>query len=163
MPRTEATRTIAVPAEDAFALSMSQLDVRYAWDPFVKEQRLLHGATRPDRGVQSLTKSKHGLTMITEYTSFKPPTQVGMKLVSGPPFFGNFAGGWSFKPVAETTTEATWRYTFSIKPTLLAPIGDRIGARLLGSDIETRLEHFARGCLDPDLVARAHAQLRGEG
>ncbi len=53
MPRTEASVTIAVPAEDAFALSMSQLEVRYAWDPFVREQRLLHGATVPARRVAS--------------------------------------------------------------------------------------------------------------
>lgn len=160
MPRTEASVTINAPAEDAFALSMSQLDVRYAWDPFVREQRLLHGAERPARGVQSLTKSKHYLSMVSEYTSFKPPTQVGMKLVNGPPFFKTFGGGWSFKPVDEHTCVATWRYTFSITPKWLAPIGDRLGSWLLGNDIEKRLALFAEGCLDRDLVDRAHEQLR---
>ena len=139
---------------------MSQLDVRYAWDPFVIEQRLLNGAVRPERGVQSLTKSKHRLTMVSEYTAFNPPTQVGMKLVEGPPFFATFGGGWSFKELDENTCQATWRYTFSIKPKWLAPVGDRIGTWLLGRDIESRLNRFAEGCLDPDLIERAHAQLR---
>lgn len=162
MPRIESSVTINVPAEDAFALSMSQLEVRYAWDPFVREQRLLHGARRPGRGVQSVTKSVHRLTMISEYTSFKPPTQVGMKLVKGPPFFATFGGGWSFKPLDETTTQATWRYTFSIKPKWLAPIAEPIGSWLLGRDIEKRLAHFAEGCLDPTLIAKAHRQLSGD-
>lgn len=162
MPRIESSVTIGVPAEDAFALSMSQLDVRYAWDPFVREQRLLHDATKPARGVQSLTKSRHRLTMVSEFTRFNPPTQVGMKVVDGPPFFATFGGGWSFKPVDDNTCVATWRYTFSIKPKWLAPIADRIGAWLLGKDIENRLKHFAQGCLDPDLIARARTQLQGD-
>lgn len=63
MPRIESRVTIDAAAADAFALSMSQLEVRYAWDPFVREQRLLHGATRPARGVQSLTRSRHRLKL----------------------------------------------------------------------------------------------------
>lgn len=161
MPRIESAVTIDVSAEDAFALSMSQQEVRYAWDPFVKEQRLLNGAVRPDRGVQSLTRSRHRLTMVTEYTSFRPPTQVGMKVVKGPWFFSAFGGGWSFKPIDETTTIATWRYTFSIRPKWLAPVADRIGTWLLGRDIEKRLEHFANGCADPALLERARKQLHG--
>ena len=98
--------------------------------------------------------------MISEYTAFNPPKQVGMKLVEGPPIFGTFGGGWSFKAIDENTTLATWRYAFSIKPKWLAPIGDRVGAWLLGRDIEARLNRFAQGCLDPDLVERAHGQLR---
>lgn len=160
MPRIESSITINVSADDAFALSMSQLEVRYAWDPFVREQRLLGGATRPERGVQSLTKSRHYLSMVSEFTSFRRPTQVGMKLVKGPPFFATFGGGWSFKPVDETTTLATWRYTFSIKPKWLAPLGDRIGTLVLGRDIDKRLAHFAKGCADRDLLDRAQAQLR---
>lgn len=161
MPRIEATTEIAVPIEDAFALSQSQGEVRFAWDPFVKDQHLLHGATRPDKGVQTFTKSKHGLKMVTEYTSFNPPKQVGMKLVKGPPFFVSFGGGWSFVSVDDNNTRATWRYTFKVKPAVLAPIADRIGEVLLGRDIEARLKRFAEGCLDPDLVARAKEQLNG--
>ncbi len=159
MPRIESSVTVNAPIEDAFALSMSQLEVRYAWDPFVLEQRLLHGATKPARGVQSLTKSRHRLSMVSEYTSFRPPTQVGMKVVEGPPFFATFGGGWSFKPVDDDTCVATWRYTFSIRPSWLAPIGDRIGSWLLGRDIDKRLARFARGCEDAALVERAHEQL----
>jgi len=159
MPRIEKVVTIQVPIEDAFALSQSQGEVRYAWDPFVREQRLLDGALHPGKGVRTFTRSRHNLTMVTEYTSYKPPAQVGMKLVKGPPFFSTFGGGWSFIKIDESTTQATWRYTFTVKPKILAGPGERIGIYVLGRDIEQRIEHFAKGCTDPGLVERAKAQL----
>lgn len=159
MPRIEKVITIEAPIADCFALSQSQGDVRYEWDPFVREQRLLGGASRPGRGVQTFTKSRHRLRMITEYTSFNPPTQVGMKLIKGPPFFSAFGGGWSFLKVDESATQATWRYTFTVRPTWLSRVADPVGSWLLGKDIERRLEHFASGCTNSDLVDRAKAQL----
>lgn len=159
MPRIEATRRVDVGIESAFALSQSQGEVRYAWDPFVHEQHLLDGAARPDRGVRTRTTSKYRLSMISEYTSFRAPTQVGMKMVDGPWFFSAFGGGWSFKEAGAEGTDATWRYTFTIRPAWLAPIADRIGKVVLGRDIDRRLAAFAEGCADPDLVARAEAQL----
>ena len=84
MPRVEATIEVPVSAADAFAMSQSQGDVRFAWDNFLVEQHLMHGAERPDKGVQTFSRSKHRLTMVSEYTSFRPPNQVGMKMVEGP-------------------------------------------------------------------------------
>jgi hypothetical protein len=62
--------------------------------------------------------------MVSEYLSFKPPTQVGMRMVEGPPFFASFSGGWSFKPLGPDRTEATWRYSFSIRPAWLGRVAD---------------------------------------
>ncbi len=161
MPRIEATTVIAVPAEHAFALSQSQGEIRYAWDPFVRSQRLLDGADRPAKGVRTETRSRHHLRMVSEYTSFRPPSQVGMRMVRGPWFFSAFGGGWSFKAVDDGHTEATWRYTFTIRPSWLAPVGDRIGTAYLQRDIERRLAAFARGCEDPGLLAQAVAAFEG--
>lgn len=145
---------VPVAIEVAFAVSQTTGEIRYRWDPFVAEQRLLDGATVPAKGVRTETRSRHRLRMVSQYTSFRPPTQVGMKMVEGPWFFANFAGGWSFRQVGDGT-EATWRYTFTIRPKLLSPIADRIGLWLLGKDIDRRIAGFARGCLDPVVVAAA--------
>lgn len=159
MPRIEATVEVPVSMEDAFALSQSQREVRFAWDPFVVEQYLIGGAVRPDRGVRTFTRSKHRLSMVSEYTSFRAPTQVGMKMVEGPPFFSAFGGGWSFREVGPNRTSVTWRYTFSVRPKWLSFVGDRIGNWLLQRDIEQRLGAFARGCSQPELVSQARQQL----
>jgi hypothetical protein len=154
MPRIEATVEVEVPIEVAFAMSQSQGDLRYAWDPFVREQRLLDGATGPGRGVRTRTRSRHGLTMVSEYTAVNPPRQVGMRMVTGPWFFRTFSGGWSFTALSDDRTRATWRYQFTCRPRLVALLGEPLGRWLLGRDIRRRIEGFARGCADPELVAR---------
>ena len=159
MPRIERRVVVNVAASDAFALSQSQGEVRYRWDPFVVEQRLLNGAKHPAKGVIGFTKSRHRLTMEAEYTSFRPPNQVGMRMVKGPPFFATFGGGWTFREIDESTTEAIWRYTFSIRPSWLSRLGDPIGSWFLGRDIRRRIDGFAAGCADPDLIADARRQL----
>jgi hypothetical protein len=159
MPRIESTVRVNVPVDDAFVVSQSQQQVRYRWDPFVREQRLLNGASRPDVGVETFTRSRHGLTMVSRYTSFRRPSQVGMKMVKGPPFFASFGGGWIFQAVDDTTTDVVWRYTFTVKPSWIAPIADRIGRTMLQRDIDRRLAGFAAACADPSIVEAARRQL----
>ena len=151
MPRIEATVDVDAPVAVAFALSQTYGELRYRWDPFVREQRLLDGATAAGKGVRTWTRSRHSLTMVSEYVTFRPPTHVGMRMVTGPWFFRTFSGGWNFAPAAGGT-EATWRYNFTIRPGWLAPVADRIGVWLLGRDNRRRLDAFARACADPDIV-----------
>lgn len=153
MPRIEATAHVPVSPDVAFIVSQSQPPLRYRWDPFVKEQRLLDGATRPGKGVKTFTRSRHGFKMISQYLAYNPPRQVGMKMVEGPWFFRSFSGGWSFAESADGGTEATWRYTFSVRPKWLAPIADRIGNHLLQKDIDKRIAGYAAACRDEALVA----------
>ncbi len=155
MPRIEASVIVPVPVATAFAVSQTQGEIRYRWDPFVRSQRLLDGATAPAKGVRTETRSRHGLRMVSEYTSFRPPGQVGMKMVEGPWFFATMGGGWIFGAVDDDTTEATWRYTFTIRPKILRPIGEPIGRWLLGRDIRRRIAGFANGCVDPVVVEAA--------
>lgn len=153
MPRVESTVTIDAPIEQVFALSQSQGALRYRWDPFVRSQQLLDGAEVPAKGVRTLTRSRHGLRMVSEYQSFRPPSQVGMKMVEGPWFFDNFAGGWSFKAETDERTTATWRYVFSCRPAWLRPLSHRIGTWYLGRDIDRRLASFAAAFDDDEVRA----------
>jgi len=86
-----------------------------------------------------------------------------MKMIGGPWFFKNFAGGWSFRPIEDNAgperTRATWRYTFSIQPPWLAPLAERVGLKLLQRDIDRRIAGYARGCADPVVIAAAQASL----
>jgi hypothetical protein len=162
VPVVEAVMTVPVPPDLAFAVSQTTAPVRYRWDPFVREQHFTGGATRPDKGVRTFTRSRHGLTMISEYVSFTPPRNVGMKMVRGPWFFERFAGGWRFAPAAEPGhTIATWRYNFRCRPALLRPISDRIGVWLLNRDLRRRIAGYAAGCTDPVVLAAARQELAG--
>ena len=167
MPRVSSTVVVPLDPSRAFALSQTYGELRYRWDPFVREQRLLDGATAAAKGVRTWTRSRHRLTMVSEYVTFRPPGHVGMKMVEGPWFFKSFSGGWNFSPVEGDgdgeddgggfRTEATWRYNFTIRPAWLAPIADRVGVWLLGRDIRRRLDAFAAACADPAIVGAVTA------
>jgi hypothetical protein len=66
VPIVDHSAIVAVAIDDAFGLSQSY-GLRLEWDPFVKSQRLLNGATVAGKGVQTLTLSRHGLRMVSEY------------------------------------------------------------------------------------------------
>lgn len=157
MPRIEATAVVRVPAAVAFSVSQTYGEVRYRWDPFVLEQHLLDGARAAGKGVRTFTRSRHHLTMVSEYVSFQPPTRVGMRMVEGPWFFSAFSGGWNFAERPDGTTAATWRYSFSCRPRWIGIVADTIGRLVLGRDIRRRLDAFVAACADPDILAAVGA------
>jgi len=161
MPRVEATVFVPVPPDVAFWVSMTTGDIRHRWDVFIARQELLDGATVPAKGVRTLTVSRHRMKMVSKYTSFRPHTQIGMKMTEGPRFFKNFGGGWSYKEAAGGT-DVTWRYTFTIQPDWLAPLGDRIGVWVLTKDIERRIAGYAKGCADPVVLEAANRSIERE-
>ena len=153
MPVVESSLTVPVSVDVAFAVSQTTGDVRMRWDPFIRSQRLLDGAAVPGKGVRTLTVHRLGFRMISEYVSYHPPTNVGMKMLDGSWFFERLGGGWRFTAVDENTTQAIWKYNFSCKPKWLAPLAERIGAVILQRDIDKRIAGFARGCADPVVIA----------
>jgi hypothetical protein len=148
----ESTVVVPVPVETAFAVSQTTGTIRLRWDPFIRRQYFLGGAILPDKGVQTVTVHRLGFTMVSEYVSYRPPTNVGMKMVRGSWFFERMAGGWRFDPHPDGTL-ATWRYNFACRPKWLAPLAERIGTVILQRDIDRRIAGFARGCSDPVVLA----------
>ncbi|WP_235735266.1 SRPBCC family protein [Nocardioides alcanivorans] len=153
MPQVTARVVVPLDPATAFAVSQTTGEVRLTWDPFIREQHFLHGATTPGKGVQTLTKARIGPTMISRYASYRPPTSVGMTMVKGPWFFASFGGGWRFKPTDDGATEAVWKYTYAIRPSWLRFVAEPIGQWLLGREIRARIDAFARACQDPDVLA----------
>ena len=153
MPQVQAEVTVHAPSQVAFALSQTTGEVRLRWDPFIRSQGFLDGATSAGKGVRTRTRSRHGLAMVSQYVSYNPPRNVGMTMREGPWFFRTFGGGWRFTPNEDGTTHAVWKYTFVVRPSWLAPLADPIGRWLLGRDIRARIAAFAKACEDPELVA----------
>jgi hypothetical protein len=154
MPRIEASAVIPVSIDIAFALSQTYGEVRYRWDPFVREQHLLNGATRAASGAQTYTQSRHRLSMVSQYQAFKPPTHVGFKMVKGPWFFASMSGGWNFTAETPTSTQAVWRYNFVCRPKWMQPISHRLGSFFLKRDIEKRLQAFVAAGSDESIISQ---------
>jgi hypothetical protein len=155
MPVVESRCVVPVDTATAFAISQTTGAIRKRWDPFIRRQHFVGGAPAPAKGVRTYTVQRFGFRMESEYVSYQPPTNVGMKMTKGSWFFERMAGGWRFTPVdgAETGTLAVWRYNFTCKPRWLAPLAERIGAVVLQRDIDRRIAGFARGCADPVVLA----------
>ncbi|MEH3033569.1 MAG: SRPBCC family protein [Aeromicrobium erythreum] len=156
MPVVESSVELPVDAATAFAVSQTTGETRLRWDRFIDQQQLL--GERPAKGVRTRTVHRTKvLSMLSEYVSYNPPTNVGMRMVEGPWFFESFAGGWRFVPHPDDPQRsvATWRYSFRCRPAWLAPVAERIGIRVLQRDIDRRIAGFAAGCEDPVVVAQA--------
>lgn len=123
MPIVESTVRVPVDPATAFAVSQTTGETRLRWDPFIRGQQFSDGAQRPAKGVRTLTRHRLGFVMTSEYVSYAPPSNVGIKMIGGPWFFANFAGGWRFVPVEGEgpATDAVWRYSFRCRPAWLAP------------------------------------------
>lgn len=156
MPVVESRCVVPVSVDVAFAVSQTQGEVRKRWDPFIRRQHLI-GAERPAKGVRTHTVQRFGLAMESEYVSYNPPSNVGMRMTKGSWFFARMGGGWRFRPVDgdPSRTLAVWRYNFTCRPAWLAPLAERIGAAILQRDIDRRIAGFARGCEDPVVLAEA--------
>lgn len=163
MPQVSADVHVPVPPDLAFAVSQTHGPVRLRWDPFVRRQYFLDGAAEPGVGVRTMTHARVGPRMVSEYVSWRPPTSVGMTMVTGPWFFSRFGGGWRFTPEGEGS-RAVWKYTYDIRPTWLRVVAVPIGQWLLGREIQRRIEAYARACSDEVVLAAARAAMvRDEG
>lgn len=152
MPQIVAERFVRVDAATAFELSQTTGAFRLRWDPFIHSQHFQDGATVAAKGVRTRTRSRLGLLMVSEYVSFVPGRNVGMKMVEGPWFFAQFGGGWRFTG-SDGGTRLVWKYTFTCKPRALQWIAHPLGRRLLEREIERRISSFAAACEDPQLIA----------
>ncbi len=151
MPQVTSQTWVPVPPDTAFAVSQTTGEVRLRWDPFIRHQHLID-ADRPAKGVRTLTRARVGPRMVSEYVAYRPPTSVGMTMVTGPWFFEAFGGGWRFVPEtrgAVDGTKAVWKYTYTVRPAWLRLLAEPIGQWLLGREIRARIAAFARACEDP--------------
>src|SRR5688572_23515398 len=109
MPTLEQSIDIRADAMALFRLTQDY-DHRLDWDPFLKEARLIGGATEAGMGVRAWCVARNGLGMETEYVSFNPPKVVAMKMTKGPMIFSNFAGSWRFQDAGDGYTKVIFRY-----------------------------------------------------
>jgi len=158
MPVVHAAVVVPIPPDLAYAVSQTTGEVRRRWDGFIHAQHFLDGAMAPAKGVRTFTRQRFGLSMITHYVSYAPPTNVGMVMEKGPWFLRSLGAGWRFE-AAEGGTRAVWKYSFSCRPAWFAPLAERIGTVVLGREIRRRIAGFARGCADPVVLAAARAAL----
>jgi ribosome-associated toxin RatA of RatAB toxin-antitoxin module len=153
MPTVHAEIEIAASAAPLFALAQDY-GLRLEWDPFLREMRFRDGATEAAVGVRVWVRAHNGLSMEVRYITLNPPEQVAMTMTDGPWIFRQFSGTWLFKPVTPTRTRVTFRYSFAIKPRMLAPLLDPLISAVLKRDMERRLAGLKSSAETTDIFSR---------
>ena len=109
MPTIERSAVIRAGRAALFELTQDY-GRRLGWDCFLKEARLLDGATNAAVGVRAWCVAWHGLGMETEYVTVSPPAVAAVKMTRGPAVLGTFAGSWRFAEERPGATHVTFRY-----------------------------------------------------
>ena len=146
--------------EALFALTQDY-SRRLEWDPFLKEARLVDGATAPGVGVRAWCVAKSGLGMETEYVSFNPPKGVAVKMTRGPRIIASFAGSWRFKVVSPDTTRVIFRYHVAAAPRWLDFALEPIMRLVFAHDVAKRLRALKRTVETTDILERCTLALDG--
>ena len=117
---------------------------RLAWDPF-PECYEFHGTNEPSVGAELTVKAKNGFSMRVKYVSFNRPRVAAIEMVRGPWFFKRFAGAWQFLPESASASRVSFKYSVEARPSVLAPLVNRLLARSFGEHARQRLlalKHF---------------------
>ena len=153
MPVVEREIQIDVAPAAVFALTQDYY-LRLEWDPFLRDLRLLDGATAPAPGVRVWVRSRNGLELQVEYVTVDPPERVAVRMVRGPFFFEHFAGTWLFRPVNGGSTRVVFRYGFRTRWPWARPIVDRLVAAVFARDITARVNALKHAAEETDILER---------
>ncbi len=152
MPTFERSILVSAEASALFDL-MQDYDRRLAWDPFLREARLVD-ATTAGLGVRAWCVDRRGRGMETEYVSFDRPRRVAVRMTRGPWIFRKFAGAWIYDPVEDGTTRVTFKYHVEARLGF-GRLGDAVLARVFAREMDSRLKALARAVeADPTLLSR---------
>lgn len=114
MPRIEFHLDIRAPIEKVYHISQDY-SVRYEWDPFPDNIRLLNGATDIAKGACVSVTAKNGLKMEVEFIQVMPPTTAAIVMRKGPLILKSFSGSWVFKAISPTETAAKFVYSINTR------------------------------------------------
>jgi len=125
---------------------------RLAWDPFLREARLVDGAREPAVGVRAWCVARNGLAMETTYISYHPPEVAAIRMTRGPRILARFAGSWRFKSVAPGVTQVTFRYHLLTRPDWLRFLLNPLLLAVFAHDTWQRLSALKHAAETTDLL-----------
>jgi ribosome-associated toxin RatA of RatAB toxin-antitoxin module len=150
MPTFERSILVRAAAAALFDL-MQDYERRLAWDPFLREARLVDAAAA-GIGVRAWCVDQRGRGMETEYVSFDRPQRVAVKMTRGPWIFRKFAGAWIYDAVEPGITRVTFKYHVEAR-LRLGRLGDIVLARVFAREMDARLRALAEAIeRDPSLL-----------
>lgn len=150
----EASATVSLSPDEAFALAHTLGADRIAWDSHVEKRMLLRDAREPGRGVQIFERVRDGRRLILRYDVWFPGQVSSNRMVKGPWWLADYGEGWHFRAV-EGGTSVTWKITYRHRAPVLS---EQVGAVMklsFRSELDQRMADYVAASLDADLVRDA--------
>jgi hypothetical protein len=138
MPRRQETIEIHCDPEAVFDL-VHDYARRLQWDPFLREARIIGGASEAASGVTTRCVAHNGLAMETVYVSFNRPHHAAVKMTAGPAVFGSFAATWSQETVRPGVTRVVYQFHLTGRPRWLRWIVDPLLCWVFSCETRRRL------------------------
>jgi ribosome-associated toxin RatA of RatAB toxin-antitoxin module len=88
---------------------------RKKWDKQTSEIDFIGEYKELKKGAVVFTKSIEGVYMETEYLTFKPPTEISVKMLNKSQIFKDFIGTWNYSSNDSNMTELRITYSFNLK------------------------------------------------
>jgi hypothetical protein len=120
--------------------------VRYEWDPFPDNIRLLNGAQHIEIGTQVAVTAKSGWYMEVEFVQVKPPDTAAIKMTKGPRMLRAFSGSWLFKSISDNETHAKFVYSIKAQWWTIPWVSELIARWYFLSVIRSRLDGLKTYC-----------------
>jgi hypothetical protein len=120
---------------------------RLDWDPFLREARLLEGASSAAVGVKSVCAARWasgGMAMETVYVSFDRPSVAAVKMTRGPGLLDEFAASLRQQEVGDGRTRVTYRFKLAARPRWLRFLLDPILFAIFARETRSRLAALKR-------------------
>lgn len=141
-----------VPAsrEDTFDL-LHDYPRRLTWDTLLRRAYVVGGAP-PGPGVEAVCQARWhlgGLSFRTRYVTFRRPELAAVQLVGRAPFFRSWAASIRHIPLDGRRNEVVYTLTFRCRPTLLAPLVERVVLAAFRWETRRRLRALARALGPP--------------
>jgi hypothetical protein len=139
VPTFERSILINAPRETLFALTQDY-SRRLAWDPFLREARLMGPEGETGVGSRAWCVTWYGIGMETEDVSFERPDTAAVRMTRGPWLLASFAGSWRFRSSPGGATRVMFRYHLAARPAWLGPLLNPILVTFFAYDTQRRLE-----------------------
>lgn len=155
MPHSlEASATVNLSPDEAFALAHTLGADRVAWDSHVEKRMLLGDARTLGLGTKVFERVKDGRRVILQYDVWFPGQLSSNRMVKGPWWLASYGEGWHFHEAAGGT-KVTWKISYEHAAKVLS---EQLGAVMklsFKSELDERMADFVAASLDADLVADA--------
>ncbi len=146
MPHGSVSAIVSASSTEVFRL-LHDYDRRLEWDTLLQDARLCEGWTEAQLHATSICTGRWylgGLSLKTQYVSFRSPEVAAVKMLNRPPLFDAFAASIRHRDLGDGTSSVEYKYNFTVRPSWLRRLLHPVMAAVFRWETRKRLRALQR-------------------